>query len=127
MRMIRRSRIARPKAQSRVGDHRKLRFVCRSHRWVVADARRGAPVNLRAVEFKHGRAIRVAKVAGAIDDQIEHRLRIAGRGRHRLQHIDGGRLVFDPFAIFGVSLRQCRGARLQLYSARASRSLRNSS
>ena len=41
------------------------------------------------------------------DDQIEYRLRIAGRGRHRLQHVDGRGLMLDPLAVFAVARGQC--------------------
>ena len=46
----------------------------------------------------------VAKFARPGDDQIEHRLWIARRGRHRLQHVDGRGLLLDPLAVFAVAL-----------------------
>ena len=49
-------------------------------------------------------AVAVAQVARATDDQIEHRLWIARRGRHRLQHVDGRGLMLDPLAVFAVAL-----------------------
>ena len=58
-----------------------------------------------AVEFVQCRAVGVAKIARATDDQVEHRLRIAGRGRHHLQHVDGRGLMLDPLAVFAVALR----------------------
>ena len=40
----------------------------------------------------------------SLHDQFENRLWIAGRGRHRLQHVDGGGLMLDPLAEFAVAL-----------------------
>ena len=57
---------------------------------------------------------RVADFGGTVADQIEHRLRVAGRGRHRLQHVDGGGLVLDLLAVGEVALGQRRRALLQL-------------
>ena len=45
-----------------------------------------------------------------VGDQIEHRLWIAGRGRHRLQHVDGRGLMLNPLAEFALALSQRRVA-----------------
>ena len=47
------------------------------------------------------------------DDQIEYRPRISGRCRHGFEHVDGRRLVLDPFAVFVVAAGQFFGAFLQ--------------
>ena len=70
-------------------------------------------VHERAVEFPQTRT-RLAQFSGTSRDQVEYRLRVVRRIRHRLQHIDGGSLLLDPLAELAVALRQRRGARLQL-------------
>jgi hypothetical protein len=58
------------------------------------------------VEFAYRRAVPVAQVARAPDDQVEYRLRIAGRDRHHLQHIDCRGLLFNPLAISAIARSQ---------------------
>ena len=63
-----------------------------------------------AIEFEQGGGIGVAQFSRAADDQVEYGLRIARRSRHRLEHIDNCGLVFDPFAVVAVSMREFRGS-----------------
>src|SRR6266436_6641217 len=54
------------------------------------------------IEFEQANAGGVAQISRPADDQIEHRLRIARRGRHRLEHVDRGGLMLDALAEFAV-------------------------
>ena len=101
--MICRSRIARQAIEPRVGAMGNSRRVSRLH----SAATVAAEVHDRNGPVRH--RIRTSPRPGvaqfrACDDQIEHRLRIARRGRHRLQHVDGGGLMLDPLAVFAVAL-----------------------
>ena len=58
-----------------------------------------------AVEFEQCRDLSIAQLSRLANDKIEHRLWIAGRGRHRLQHVDGRCLMLNSFAVFAVALR----------------------
>ena len=60
----------------------------------------------QTVVLKQIGALTVAPCACLLDNQIEHRLRVAGRGRHRLQHIDRRCLMRDPFVMVAVALSQ---------------------
>src|SRR5262249_20591905 len=48
------------------------------------------------------------------NDQVEHRLRIAGRDRHHLQYFDSRGLMRDPLAIRAVACRQLGTAFVEL-------------
>ena len=58
-----------------------------------------------SIEQGHRDTIRLAERTRPFGDQLEHRLCIAGGGRHDLQHVDCRCLLFDPFAVFAVALR----------------------
>ena len=64
-------------------------------------------------------AVGVAQISRPADDQVEHRLRIARRGRHRLEHVDRGGLMFDALAVFAVARGQFVGALRNSPSSRA--------
>jgi hypothetical protein len=66
-----------------------------------------------AIEFEQGTDRGVAQISRPAGDQVEHRLRIARRGRHRLQHVDRGGLMFDPLAVFAVARGQFGAARVE--------------
>jgi hypothetical protein len=66
------------------------------------------------IEFQQASAPGVAQFSRPADDQVEHRLRIARRGRHRLEHIDRGGLMFDALAEFAVARGQIGAARVEL-------------
>jgi hypothetical protein len=65
------------------------------------------------IEFEQANVRGVAQISRPAGDQVEHRLRIARRGRHRLEHVDRGGLVFDALAEFAVARGQFVGALLQ--------------
>src|SRR6516164_1136954 len=66
------------------------------------------------IEFEQASPRGVAQISRSADDQVEHRLRIARRGRHRLEHIDRGGLMFDALAEFAVPRRQFGAALVEL-------------
>ena len=80
------------------GRHGKLPANSRYGRWSPTPSARRAKCSSVAVVFEQPARTRVAQLLRAAGDQIEHRLRIARRGRHRLQHVDGGGLMLDPLA-----------------------------
>src|ERR1700680_3608029 len=65
------------------------------------------------IEFVQGSRRGVAQISRPADDQVEHGLRIARRGRHRLEHVDRGGLMFDALAEFAVARGQFGGALLE--------------
>ena len=70
------------------------------------------------------------RLACPLNDQVEHRLCIARRGGHHLQHVDGGGLLLDPLAELAVALgaasRQHASASAASRASPASRSRRSS-
>src|ERR1700740_2329718 len=68
------------------------------------------------IEFEQASPRGVAQISRPADDQVEHRLRIARRGRHRLEHVDRGGLMFDALAEFAVARGQFGAARVELPS-----------
>src|SRR5215469_1356115 len=68
------------------------------------------------IEFEQASAWGVAQISRPADDQVEHRLRIARRGGHRLEHVDRGGLMFDALAEFAVASGQFGAARVELPS-----------
>ena len=64
-------------------------------------------------------AVQLRKLACAADDKIEHRLWITWRGRHRLEHIDGGGLVLDPFVELRVAVSQFSDPRREFLGLRS--------
>src|ERR1700730_2287761 len=60
--------------------------------------------------------ISIAQFPRTASDQVEHRLRIAGHGRHHLQHVYGGGLMCNPFAVFAVARGQFGAALVELPS-----------
>jgi len=68
------------------------------------------------IEFEQASGRGVAQVSSPADDQVEHRLRIARRGRHRLEHVGRGGLLFDTLAEIAVARRQFGAARVELPS-----------
>src|SRR6516225_2610814 len=69
-----------------------------------------------AIEFEQASTRGVAQFSSPAGDQVEHRLRIAWRGRHRLEDVDRGGLMFDPLAERGVARGQFGAARAELPS-----------
>src|SRR5271157_2519517 len=69
------------------------------------------------IEFEQASGRGVAQISRAADDQVEHRLRIARRGRHRLEHVDRGGLMFDALAVFAVARGQFGAAFVELSGA----------
>ena len=67
-----------------------------------------------AIEFEQASVRGVAQISRPADDQVEHRLRIARRGRHRLEHVDRGGLMLDALAEFAVARGQFVGTIPQL-------------
>jgi hypothetical protein len=65
------------------------------------------------IEFEQASGRGVAQISRPADDQVEHRLRIARRGRHHLEHVYRGGLMFDALAEFAVARGQFVGALLQ--------------
>src|SRR5271169_3062525 len=68
------------------------------------------------IEFVQGSAWGVAQISRPTGDQVEHRLRIARRGRHRLEHVYRGGLMFDALAEFAVARGQFAAAFVELLS-----------
>src|SRR5438132_9141737 len=66
------------------------------------------------IEFEQGSGRGVAQISRAADDQVEHGVRITRRGRHRLEHVYGGGLMFDALAVFAVARGQFGAARVEL-------------
>ena len=79
----------------------------------------GAIVHLLPVVFEQSRSKAATKLACAADDKIEHRLWITWRGRHRLEHIDGGGLVLDPFVELRVAVSQFSDPRSEFLGLRS--------
>ena len=69
-----------------------------------------------AIKFEPGSAHRIAQFSLPADDQVEYGLRIARRGRHRLEHVDRGGLMIDALAEFAVPRRQFGTAIVELPS-----------
>jgi len=69
-----------------------------------------------AIKFEQGSAHRIAQFSLPADDQVEYGLRIARRGRHRLEHVDRGGLMIDALAEFAVPRRQFGTAIVELPS-----------
>ena len=69
-----------------------------------------------AIKFEQGSAHGVAQFSRPADDQVEYRVRIARRGRHRLEHVDRGGLMIDALAEFAVPRRQFGTAIVELPS-----------
>src|ERR1700739_1301350 len=67
-----------------------------------------------AIESEQASLRGVAQISRPADNQVEYRLRIARRGRHRLEHVDRGRLMFDALAEFAVPRRQFGAALVEL-------------
>src|SRR6516225_8891805 len=66
------------------------------------------------IEFEQASPRGVAQISRPADDQVKHRLRIARRGRHRLEHVDRGGLMFDALAEFALPRRQFGTALVEL-------------
>ena len=66
------------------------------------------------IEFEQASPRGVAQISCSADDQVEHRLRIARRGRHRLEHVDRGGLLFNALAKFAVARGQLGAALVEL-------------
>jgi hypothetical protein len=83
--------------------------------WRMADdiATPCAQVQQSGIEFEQHRRGGSAQIACPRCDQIEHGLRVVGRGGHRLQHVDCRGLLFNSLTVFGVALSQRRGLFLQ--------------
>ena len=65
------------------------------------------------IEFGQSCPGRVTEFQRPAGYQLEHRLCIARRTRHHLQHVDGRGLLFDAFAVFAVAPSKFGGAFLQ--------------
>ena len=73
-----------------------------------------AKMNQLPVIFEQRHAHDIQQRRGLAAYQFEHRLRVARRGRHLLQHLDGRGLVVDALAECDVALGQFSGAVAQL-------------
>jgi hypothetical protein len=65
-----------------------------------------------AIELEQSGTAATAQFIGIANDQIEHRLGVARRGRHCLQYIDRGGLLRYPLAELGAAPGQLIGAPL---------------
>ena len=83
-------------------DVSRMRFGVRRHIIAIEHAK----MHQRPVVFEQRDGDYVQQRTGLPADQVEHRLRVAGRGRHRLQHIEGRRLMRDPLCVVIISCRQ---------------------
>src|SRR5262245_47892964 len=76
-------------------------------------ARPRTNVDQLAVEFEQPHVCATAQLLCTPNNEIESRLWITWRVRHRLQNVDSGGLMLDALAILAVAQRQRRGALFQ--------------
>ena len=82
-------------------------------RFIVHVAVVGPHMQEVAVILIKRRGVRIAKFMCTAHDQLEDGVQVHRRGRHHFEHVDGGGLLLDPFAIFAIALGQRFGAFVQ--------------
>ena len=116
------SRIARQVSDPRAGTIGNPRLVSGERGGIGNDGRRAqfrAQMDQSAIVFEQHRTRTIELCPRLAADHVEHRLWIAGRGRHRLQHLGSGGLMRGMLAVSAVARSQCRVAFLPQFGVGA--------